>query len=1198
VSAAAVQTGDRFPPGFVSDVNRATPLRDLVGRRVQLERAGRLWTGCCPFHAEKTPSFTIYPDNHFHCFGCGAHGTPIQFLQRAEGLTFAEARHKLAAEAGLEAPTGNVQQQRERAARLERERAEREAKRAAAEAAQRAEVITRLQERVERLVPAAGTLAERYLVETRSIPRPSVGWPDVIRYDARAHALVVVATNAAGETQAAQWVHLTTDATKAEHTKERPTKLTRGPVTNSAVRLPGRIGTPLLVAEGPETGLSVWVATGCETWIALGSIGNLPVPPTGRDVVVCLDDDARHKPAARLVRKALARWRLRGVTCVRAKPWAIRREDGSDFNDVLREHGAGAVEERILLSLEPEFNELPALRLALTQRVEQLAEALLGPHHSTGSSKGQWIWPSGVTLDVTGSRRGLWCDLQGRSGDPLALIAHRHGLSDHEAEAWARKWSGLATASRAVPVAIARERARQLSETWLTQILAGAEPAPILVGMGAGGGKSEVFIRAAILLVKALRERGDTRNVFYGTPRIELHDSLAARAREIAAEIAPALRIAVYRGASAPNPDRPNETMCVELDALRAAQRRLLDPAKTICPGCSAGNTCGTNAQRSREADIWFGAHNMPHNFKPRAIGKLAARITDENPIGPALIGVGDPDDPDSSDPPLRLTLDTFRRADRTDDAVDTERLIAARKTDLLAFETMPDGPLQRAALIAAGITTDLQEQAIYLEYATKVEPAIEAGMTFSQRVEAIKTADVNSDLGRRVMYRREIVALLRSGQDVSSRIEIATVTGTEGPVRQLRMRGVRSVKREWLVPTAVLDATPQPTLLRSIMPSLVRHDVGERLTAPHRHITQIADRAFSLAMLDDEAPSLKKLERARRANNLKRVHTMLCRQILDHSPGRILIVAQKRIVERLQALGPFPGTVEWAHFGAVTGLDQWGDVRLLIVVGRPMPPPAAMERAAEALTGATVERLPGWYPMRDAVHQMTGGTQIATEAVFHPDPIAESFRWRACEGEVIQTIERGRGVNRQTDAERLDVLVLNDLPLGLPIDRLISTEEVPARAEDRMLVSGGVALSSAEHGSIAYPTIWPNGSMLRSRLKRERDQAGDKPWQPPAGFHRVEYRLSRIGSHWETADYDPAVVSDIRVWLTNTLGPLAELSAPQCQPPQEKHTEGTDTEHPVSPLPETPATSPPPPLPPPPTLPGAENQVPRPPDG
>ncbi|MFZ4410487.1 MAG: DNA primase [Paracraurococcus sp.] len=92
-----------LPPQFLDDLRARTPLHGLIGRKTRLVRNGRQWKGCCPFHNEKTPSFYVY-DDHFHCFGCGAHGDAITFLMRAEGAAFPEAVERLAAEAGMEVP--------------------------------------------------------------------------------------------------------------------------------------------------------------------------------------------------------------------------------------------------------------------------------------------------------------------------------------------------------------------------------------------------------------------------------------------------------------------------------------------------------------------------------------------------------------------------------------------------------------------------------------------------------------------------------------------------------------------------------------------------------------------------------------------------------------------------------------------------------------------------------------------------------------------------------------------------------------------------------------------------------------------------------------------------------------------------------------------------------------------------------------
>lgn len=98
-----------LPPAFLDELRARTPLPGLIGRKTRLLKSGRNWKGCCPFHGEKTPSFYVY-DDHFHCFGCGAHGDAITFVMRSEGASFPEAVERLAAEAGMEVPKPSAQE--------------------------------------------------------------------------------------------------------------------------------------------------------------------------------------------------------------------------------------------------------------------------------------------------------------------------------------------------------------------------------------------------------------------------------------------------------------------------------------------------------------------------------------------------------------------------------------------------------------------------------------------------------------------------------------------------------------------------------------------------------------------------------------------------------------------------------------------------------------------------------------------------------------------------------------------------------------------------------------------------------------------------------------------------------------------------------------------------------------------------------
>ena len=92
-------------PAFLDELRARTSLSTLIGRTVKVQKAGREYKACCPFHNEKTPSFTINDEKGFyHCFGCGAHGDAIRWMTDQRGLPFMEAVKELAQAAGMDVP--------------------------------------------------------------------------------------------------------------------------------------------------------------------------------------------------------------------------------------------------------------------------------------------------------------------------------------------------------------------------------------------------------------------------------------------------------------------------------------------------------------------------------------------------------------------------------------------------------------------------------------------------------------------------------------------------------------------------------------------------------------------------------------------------------------------------------------------------------------------------------------------------------------------------------------------------------------------------------------------------------------------------------------------------------------------------------------------------------------------------------------
>ena len=107
----------RIPQHFIDELIARTDIVELIGARVPLKKSGREYKACCPFHAEKTPSFWVSPDKQFyHCFGCGKHGTALGFLMDHDHMAFPEAVEELATRLGIEVPhEGGVERATQRA---------------------------------------------------------------------------------------------------------------------------------------------------------------------------------------------------------------------------------------------------------------------------------------------------------------------------------------------------------------------------------------------------------------------------------------------------------------------------------------------------------------------------------------------------------------------------------------------------------------------------------------------------------------------------------------------------------------------------------------------------------------------------------------------------------------------------------------------------------------------------------------------------------------------------------------------------------------------------------------------------------------------------------------------------------------------------------------------------------------------------
>jgi DNA primase len=120
VGARTTPRGTRFSDDWVERVRAASDLVELVGQSIQLKRAGRSWVGLCPFHAEKSPSFSVSPERQlYHCHGCKAGGDVFRYVQEIEKVGFVEAVELLSRRAGIPVPERRAGEARERTPLLE-----------------------------------------------------------------------------------------------------------------------------------------------------------------------------------------------------------------------------------------------------------------------------------------------------------------------------------------------------------------------------------------------------------------------------------------------------------------------------------------------------------------------------------------------------------------------------------------------------------------------------------------------------------------------------------------------------------------------------------------------------------------------------------------------------------------------------------------------------------------------------------------------------------------------------------------------------------------------------------------------------------------------------------------------------------------------------------------------------------------------
>lgn len=709
-------------------------------------------------------------------------------------------------------------------------------------------------------------------------------------------------------------------------------------------------------------------------------------------------------------------------------------------------------------------------------------------------------------------------------GDGHARNGLRDGLKQplviepEEAEAWGPASYPAPTGT----VFDARRRVSEAFEPWAEIALAydpetAFLPPPVMaVRVSTGVGKSYSARRATVDLVRKLRAAGDRRAVVLAVPRHNLAEEYAVAL----AAIAPDLAVEIYRGRDAPDPAAEGETMCRRAAEAAEVQKAHCDVATTLCrqgeDRCPFFAVCGHQRQRAARADIWLLPHANLWHAKPTMIAP-AALVIDEDPTGNAFGGF---------DAPVRLALDELAMPL-------TIRMEPGETADLAELSGRVAKALRAggdrvsiAAIEAEGLTADDLAEARKLAFKAQVAAGVKPSTPAADVLEHVSHIGPHN---RQAMRRARLFGLIRramlDGLGTVPGLTCENATTRDGETfRAVRMRWKKEPSPGWSVPTLIASATARPEVLRAIWPHLSPPIAAEAAT-PHVRYRQITDRQFGAASLaPSEHAGTAKLTFAR--NNRRRMRRYIEARAAEIG-GRVLVIAQQAVIDLLRAEG-LPDTVATCHFNALSGLDQWRDVRLIIVIGRTMPTHTDVENRAEVLSFSPIERVAVWYPKEPAFLNMEGtgqGPAIVKKNAKgqaptpgferHPDVLAEAIRWQICEGELLQAIGRGRGVNRTAD-DPLQVDVLTSCPLPIAVDEAGPFETFEPSARDLMAARGVTVSDTTAKGAWSVvaailPDVYATADAARDAHKARASSRGENPIGTLIGIPPRENATARV---------------------------------------------------------------------------------------
>lgn len=651
--------------------------------------------------------------------------------------------------------------------------------------------------------------------------------------------------------------------------------------------------------------------------------------------------------------------------------------------------------------------------------------------------------------------------------------------------------------------------------------------------------------------------------VVFAVPRHDLGEE------QVEAFKAAGINAVLWKGRSAPDPtpENPDQRRCRDLGAQADALTAQLAVEQTACAvnrdgkdyKCQYFEVCGYQRQKRRAAyaQVIICAHDSLFHAMPQVIGRPTLLVIDEGFWQAGLRG---------TDSPVQITIDSLDPSEKElrcydgkgqYDYPETQFLITYRLKLWEVLQSTKSGPLRYADLKATGLTQQNCRDAASLERMRLRNPGLLPGMGPKERARKLSKVIPGEDAcwtppGRAAAMWRILADALDERRDAWG-VEVGRMHTEEGTVRTLDLYWHASLRKGWVAATPVLhiDATMRGELVQPYLPGItVAPPV--RAQTPHVRIRQVLNAPVSAKALTP-MPQAKEREHTTAANNQRALRTYLTSRAAEvGTDGQTLLaIGQMRALEALSK-APLPANLETAHFNALSGMDRWGRVAGMVIMGRTLPAPAVIAKLQIALTGRPPkednDNQSWWYPLTERVIRRPNGRSRIVMGEHHPDPIAEAIRWNICEAELVQALGRGRGVNRTAESP-LQIDLLTDIVLPITADEVIDwTDLVPSRTD--MMASRGVVLDNAADRAKCFPDLWSSRDIAKKDTQRRGTNCYYKIFynsEMSPSSAAVTYRPEGSGQKMRSAMFNLDLIPDPAAWLAERLGELAACEVVTC---------------------------------------------------